>query len=334
MMTRATGGSAGRILRFGAGAIVLAFLLTHVAWRDIWTVFERIDTPRLSIVVALCALVRLGTAAKWWYLLNSIGVPTPFIDAVRHFFVGGFIANAVQLQWGGDAYRIVALGRVLHRTAAVAASVIIDRVMGGAALGIAASAACLVLAARIPETGLGLAMGMAALLFALGVGGAALAVAFGGRVLRRLGGWWPRSHLDDVVAALRVARERRRALVICFLLTITEQLATIVIVALLTRSLGLDLPFALIAGVVPIIAFFAQHPISPDAFGMREALSVVLFGLVGVPSTDAVALALLSRGLDLVVLGCGALVGAALVRARGLSGVIRIPTPAEGPRLP
>ena len=102
-------------------------------------------------------------------------------------------------------------------------------------------------------------------------------------------------------------RSLQRVVVIFFGLTLLEQLMPLVTNTLTQRSLHLDVGFIQTLSVVPVIMFLSRLPISIDGIGVYEGLSVVLFGLMGLTTTEAFTLAVTGRFVSLVSAGVGTL---------------------------
>jgi hypothetical protein len=115
---------------------------------------------------------------------------------------------------------------------------------------------------------------------------------------------------------LRQFRAERPAMLVFFAFTLAEQGVPVVVTILLVHALGLPLAAGAILSVIPISVFVSRLPISVEALGVREGIFVFLFGLYGVSAAGAFALALMSRVMDLLAIGTGALVCTVIARHR------------------
>jgi uncharacterized membrane protein YbhN (UPF0104 family) len=67
-------------------------------------------------------------------------------------------------------------------------------------------------------------------------------------------------------------------------------------------ALGIELSPAMLVVTMPLTLFVSRLPISMGGVGVSEAAVVYLLGLFGVPSTDALAISLVCRAVDVLVM--------------------------------
>ena len=291
---------------------LLGVVLVEVDWH---TAAEHLDAgewPWLAGAVSVLELAFLVGAVRWFRLLAGAGIEISLARTLRAYMIGMFSNNFLPTGFGGDATRAIIVGRSRSRLARAATSVLADRVT---------SVACLVLvgwiaAAADPRAVPGsLALGF----LGLSVAGAIVAVAAAlllvvgarreHRIPRRL-----RSSVREIRAT--VARYARQPALLSWtlLLGVVFQVLTVGATWLIARALGVDLSFALLAVVAPIVLLATVLPISIAGFGVREGSYVVLLGAAGVSHTDAALLSLLT--------------GASLAAA-SLAGAVALLVPAR-----
>lgn len=71
---------------------------------------------------------------------------------------------------------------------------------------------------------------------------------------------------------------------------------------LIAFSIGINVDIVFMAGVVPLTLLFSRIPVSVEGFGVFEAIFATLMALGGVPGSEALAVALISRIIRLLVL--------------------------------
>jgi uncharacterized protein (TIRG00374 family) len=96
-------------------------------------------------------------------------------------------------------------------------------------------------------------------------------------------------------------RERRSILVWNGVLTVVEHGLQMLIVFTMAQSLGITADTVLFAAVTAIYLLVYRLPVSPDGWGVGEITAVGLFGLIGVPTESAFALAFLAHVLQTMV---------------------------------
>jgi uncharacterized membrane protein YbhN (UPF0104 family) len=313
--------AAGSVWFRAAGSLVLLGLVSlQVDWR---TAEDRVAAGEWAACASAVGLILAAFvvgAVRWHGLLRGAGVDLTFGRTLRAYMVGMFTNNFLPTGFGGDATRALIAGRSGTRLVRVATSVLADRIT---------SVGCLVLLAwlafaadneAVPRP---LLAGLltVTLAGALGSGVVTLVLWRGGRFARRM----PASvfHRAREVRSTLLTYSRQPTLLAGTLaLGLLFQALTIAATWLLADSLGLDLPFALLAAVVPIVLIATVLPISLAGFGVREGSYVILLATAGVGTTDAALLSLMTAA----TLAVASTVGALPIMLRGSQ-----PTQQRGP---
>jgi uncharacterized membrane protein YbhN (UPF0104 family) len=124
------------LLKVAVSASLIAYIATRPAiqaadWRSILASL-RIGPWLLALAVYFVAIGL--NVLKWQLLLRTLDVPVPYWRVFRHILVGLFFANLPLSMIGGDIARGWDLARgTSGQTAAVAVSVLVDRLIGLAA---------------------------------------------------------------------------------------------------------------------------------------------------------------------------------------------------------
>ena len=288
----------GFILRAGLSVAIILFLLWRYDARSIFRILGRENPGYFLATVALFIAGHVIAAYRWQLLAAMVGIRGSFMEFVAIYFIGFFTNLFVPGLIAGDAARVVYLGRRHGRMARALASIAANRAYGL----------------------LGLFWFAAAMVYFFNGGGLPSSVT--GPILW-LGGLSLGMHLASPwLATLIVATPRpiRRAIELIapylshpikiippLVLSIALQASRSVSQWLLALGLGLHVaarPFLL---VVPIASVFASLPVSLAGLGVREAVYLVLFGMVGVDRKDAVALGLLYFAVTMLAGLTGAL---------------------------
>jgi hypothetical protein len=195
---------------------------------------------------------------------------------------------------GGDAVRVVDLGRRTGSMAEATSSVVVDRVVGSAAVVVLAAAGAL-------AGGGGLGTGAVAAL-EIGLAVATAAVAFllfsrRARVLLRpivpvARGLRIEAPARSLYHAMHAYRNHAGALGLVFLLGLGAQLLRVAVIGLLAHGMGLHIGVATLLLLGPVLFLVTMVPVSLNGIGLREATFVVVLGGVGVAREDAFVLGL------------------------------------------
>ena len=271
-------------LRSGLGVAVVAILLWHYDARPIFRLLRRESPAYFAATIVIFIAGQAMSAYRWQLLarLNRIG--GPYREYLAYYFIGMFTNLFVPGLVGGDAARAVYLGRKENRLGESIASVVADRGVGLLALFWLAAVCALFLDSSIlPATLVRATLTAGAIAF---IGW--LASPLLGRFAATLGG-----RLGSFVAPMFAYLRRPPALLPPIALSLILQTSIVVCQYLIALGLGLHIGLGTFMLIVPIANVAASLPVTLNGLGVREATYVVLFGMAGVPKTDAIAMGLL-----------------------------------------
>jgi glycosyltransferase 2 family protein len=293
------------LVRLGVSGALAGWLLRRVGIAAVAREMADVGLVNLLTILALQFLNTGLKSYKWQRLLDADGIHVAHSTAFASYMVSSFFSVFLPSSIGGDAVRAFDLARRSGRGVATATSVVADRVLGFAAIGLVGLLALVagsatVLAPRLRWTG-------AALYAAVLVGSVALFQGWPLRLADRLGlGRLPRIEraAGSVAASLQAYRGSGR-LGELLLLSIAAQVVVVMAVYLIV--------------IVPLVGLVESIPVSIYGIGLRDLSYVYLLGLVGTPRTQALSLSVLYVLLTLLY----ALFGAVVFALRGSE------TPAE-----
>ena len=110
------------------------FLLSRLSLDEIT---DGMYHPRWGWLVgalAVYAVSAFGGALQWSWLLKRAGIKAPGAEIRRLYFIGLFFNNFLPANIGGDAWKIVDLGRQEQRHLGVFCATLLDRIIGLMAL--------------------------------------------------------------------------------------------------------------------------------------------------------------------------------------------------------
>jgi uncharacterized membrane protein YbhN (UPF0104 family) len=284
-------------LRVAGTAGVAAYVLTRVSPSDLVATMRRVHPGILGAAVLLYLLGQGLSAVRWFLLGRAVGLYRPFGDYARFYAIGMFFNLFGPSTLGGDAVRVMYLGRGQRRLLA-AGSVLFDRMSGLAMLVALAAVTQAVYHPRLPRA---LATSVTTVGLLLFVGWVAAPWLI--RVLpreQRLRRWvekelapfWRDGSLLAWTAALSVV----------------FHLSQVAVQYLLGRSIGAALPFWYCLVFHPLVVLATALPVSLGGFGVREGGYVLLLGRIGIAPSEAVVLSLMWFGVTAVAGLLGGLV--------------------------
>ncbi len=283
------------------------------------TLFER-TRKGLFFALMIAILVPIfGMAVRWWLLLRGHGFAVPLGRIFFVTYAGIFFNNFLPGSVGGDLARMVLASSGEDRKAAVVGTVLLDRVIGLAAM-IVLGAGCLApFAGRFEDRrlvhvvyGLLAAMLLAYLLY------------FNPFVRSWIRDRMPfREKIQKTVQELdgvfRSAKEKKGLVAQAALISVAAQAASILVIYGLSRAMGIR-GAELWAFFVfePIIFIVTAVPLSVGGWGVQEWAYAFLFGtFTGMDPSQAIALSVLYKlSLILVSVPGGVLFALGAARRR------------------
>jgi uncharacterized membrane protein YbhN (UPF0104 family) len=244
----------------------------------------------LLAVLVLFALLAVQ-AWRWTFVARGLGISLPLVPAWLITQIGAFFNQVLPSSIGGDAMRVWRLQRRGVRTGLALASVFLDRV-------VALITVILIVAVGLPwlldwmDTD-ALRAGILAVVLVAAAG--VVVVLFADRVplVRRLAGRSPLVRVLQVPALARRVLFRPQTAVPALSLSLIIQLGVALSVWLLARATGVELTWAEVAFLVPVVILFSMVPITIAGWGVREGAMVVALGTVGVGREEALAISVL-----------------------------------------
>jgi uncharacterized protein (TIRG00374 family) len=277
-------------------AFLIWFVLSHLSLEEIRAAMK---TPRwgwLAASLAVYAVSAFGGAQQWAWILRASGIRETAGEIRRLYFIGLFFNNFLPANIGGDAYKIIDLGRRHERPLAVFCATLLDRLLG---LGALTTLAVLGLTAAsvggIPLPPLVLLMiPVLALLCALP------AVLLSRRLGARLPAWLRRvglvrvgDQVARVAAEFAVYRSQVRFLNLVFAFSVLVQLLRMGTHLLVAFGLGYALSGAQMVQLlvlVPVLAIILILPVTINGIGLRETSAAELLTAAGLLAPQAVAM--------------------------------------------
>jgi len=311
----------GRVFRFGVALGLTAWLIADASPGEVWSSLQDASPLWVLAAIALVVLDRGLMAYRWLLLLRAIepGKDLPFGSMMRVFFVSTFVGSFLPAGVGGAAARTVALARYQVPPADALASVVVDGLLGGVSVLIAAAGGLFIVRQALEGWALVAALGVSA-----GIVGTTLLLLFDSRVLTGLVRWLTARHLpriqrmaEKALAAIRQYGHHRDRLAVVLAASVVVQVLRILQAWCLGMSLGLTVGLAWYFAFIPVIVFVMILPISVAGIGTSQAAFAFFFTRVGMTAPDALALSFLFLGLAIVGnLPGGLLVGFGRSRSR------------------
>ena len=275
---------------------LIAFVLFQLSLAEITKAMESPSWGFLLLGLAVYGLSAVGGALQWSWILKAAGITAPGREIRRVYFIGLFFNNFLPANVGGDAWKIIDLGRHQQRRLGVFCATLLDRLIGLGALALLAVVMLTVAStADIPLPTVALLMipvmvalaGILALLLSRRLG-RLLPALF---IRLRMPGLAVR--LGRITDELALYRPKVRWLQGIFLFSVGVQflrMATHLLVAYgLGYALETDQMIQLMV-LIPLLAVSLTLPITINGIGLRESVSANLLVWAGLAAPQAVAI--------------------------------------------
>lgn len=297
-------------LKVTFGLMLIAALLWRLDLHKIGTAFRGFTWPYLFGTLGLFVISLPISAVRWRLFAPRFS----FHRLLALTSIGQFYAVVLPGQIAGEAVKAYRLAKGNADAERLAASVVIDRLIGTISLLLVAAGGMIVSPHAIPTALRQLFAILVVLLtcslFVLNIPAAYLLAE---RVIGKLATFRRLERIAPMLERLMIAwREFSRSpsrLVASLLLGVALQFITIGMYSLLARNLNIHVALADWAWIVGVTSLAMLLPVSIGGIGMREGSLVGCLGFLGVAGEPAIVLSL---GLFLTSTLTGALIGGAL----------------------
>ena len=284
------------ILKLGISAVLLYLLLQRypISLATVGETFRSASLGLLAIAVVLLFNQYVLSSIKWQIILRSHGIRLPLGLLVQSYMIGNFFSAFLPSSYMGDFVRIADVSRRTGQSFESAAAVVLERLSGLAALTAAGCAASIYIWQTYDQAVFGRLAWLlgGVLLLLIGVflpGVLPLLRGIAGRIPVR----FVRKAVDRVEKAVTHYRGQPGLLVQILGWSIAFQVAAYTIFFIYGRALHIPLPYVYCFAFVPVVYILEALPISIAGFGLREGGLIYFLGLIGLSSSQAVALGIL-----------------------------------------
>jgi uncharacterized membrane protein YbhN (UPF0104 family) len=289
------------ILRFIGSALallLLVYLLSRQGWREIWFSIQQISWGRSLLAFGLIMVSRFAVAGRWYTLLHNTPAQLPAKQVLRITFAGLFASNFLPTTVGGDIVRLAGAARFKVDRAVVAASLVVDRLVG-----LVGMATTLPFGARNLLAWLERAVQSQG----ISIQHAAIVAVPLGRWGKAIWGLADKT-IHKAVNALSVWTDQPRSLLNALLFTWLHMASKFLAIQILFLGMQEGATFWLIGGLWSFTYFITLFPVSINGLGIQEVSMAFIFANIGGFSMNsALTAALLVRTLEMVASLPGAL---------------------------
>ena len=298
-----------QILKWVVSIGLITWLYSQISWSEFGSMLTGSSPIYLPLAVVVIAFNTLFCTYKWKLLLKADSLDQPLGQLTVSYMIGSFVSLFLPSNIGGDSYRIYDLGSRTKQGVRSFTSVFADRFSGFLALSIIGLIGGLSGYALLRDKSV-----ILVLLLFLGLILAMLVLIIDPRFVKfclkitRLDhiGAIAKSHQSFVETFQRYGGNWRLVLSV-MLLSAAFHLGYITVIFFYNRFLGLEYPYFIFVVFIPIIALFEALPISIYGIGIRDTAYVYFFAQVGMPSEQALGIALVHLIMNVLFASTGGL---------------------------
>jgi glycosyltransferase 2 family protein len=294
------------VLRFAVAVILVAIILAFVDVRAAVGTIVDSDWRYVPPILMLAFADRYLMAFKWAMLLRTRGTSISNVEAFRIYLMSGFVGAFLPSGMGADVYKLARTTLATRRPDSVAASILMERIIGLLAL----TTLALIGVSFLVKTGKNqFAHLLWVVLSVMALAIAAIVISISGGVSK-----WIKEKASPFqkykIIRLAVASHeaymelgrRKRVLVWFFFLSLLEYVLVSLIAFCCALALNLSINFLYFVVVVPVTIMAASVPISVAGIGVFEGLYIILFGLAGLGNAQTFSLTVFIRAIQMLVL--------------------------------
>lgn len=283
--------------------LILLGVIAFLAYRFIdgegfVQILAAISWPLILAMVAIATIDRWIMAVKWSHLSSAIGVVLPLRETLKAYYAASFLNYTMPTTLTGDVYRGYHMNRKLGAVPPLIATMVMEKVMGVLSTFVLAWIGLGYLASWwTSPTKLTLAWG---LLVGTVLVGAVFVASLHPQAHRPLAALLRRISLTKVAYGLDKFFETYRRFSMAKVklaenmgLCLVENLVQMSIMFVSAHALGIDVDAIAFFTLIMVATLIRRISIAFDSWGLSEALTVALLGLVGINPTAALAISLL-----------------------------------------
>ncbi|MDH3615898.1 MAG: flippase-like domain-containing protein [Gammaproteobacteria bacterium] len=301
------------LARYFIACLLLFLVFRAIPFEQAWRALRAANIPTVGLAVLLLAAARWLGAVRTRGLLDRHGMRFPTLRLFALSCVATLYGLALPGSLSGGIVRWYRIGQPNQNYSVASSVVVFERVIAFAVLALLGLVGWVGRSHYAANSALGWMLAAAFLLMlVLGVAIVSLVPARIAEVLRSLpldGGWLSGRLRSAAIRGLEAMSRFRDAssLLTAITLSIAVHLVATAGFLAMATALRLDVGYAELLWIRAGTIAITTVPLTPSGLGVREGVSVLLLGMVGVSAASAVAFSMLQFAMILFFAALGAL---------------------------
>ncbi|MCF8023995.1 MAG: flippase-like domain-containing protein [Desulfobacteraceae bacterium] len=307
-----------KLLKVVIGILLLGVLLF---WTDIEQFKEAAKGAEYRYFFYALLLVfcnRILMPIKWNFLLKAINIKIGWFESVKIYFISSFLGVFLPPTVGGDAVRVYHIHKLKHPLKDIISSIIIERVIGLISLLLFAMAGCLLFVYTVTAIEIDFARLLTILIFTCLILTGIFIFSLNRGVVDSIGRFLVKlNHIKILGRAAGIVKRlldsyivyanRKRTLLLFFLLTLAEVALMVVRSYLIALAFNINVSLVYFFAFVPIILLLTRLPISFDGFGIHEGGFIYFLSFFGISATFSFSVGIVNHFIGLIAISSGAI---------------------------
>ncbi|HAV11235.1 MAG TPA: hypothetical protein DCX32_01695 [Candidatus Moranbacteria bacterium] len=291
-----------KIIKFLIKSVVslgfVAWLVASTNWSDVFQLIGKVNPRYVFLYVVLLVLGILVSSYKWKSLSVYKGVSAPLAVFFKYYLAGIFVNNFMPSFIGGDAFKAYSLGRPEGKYKESSSAVIVDRITG-----LVGALMLALVFATLNRSVFASSEILTAVYFSILSAFLAFVFYLFARKMR-LWGMIKEKFPPKVGEYLSILNSYADAKILSLSLVYSVFFSLVGIALanyVLFMSFGVRMGVVDYLSVIFLISIVSSIPVSINNIGIKEWAYVTFFGIFGIPGATVVAVAILSRFIQMIV---------------------------------
>lgn len=294
------------LLKLFISAGFVFWIIFKVNWADVFSLIKAVELKYVIIYFIILIAGIAISAYKWQLLAKFKDINLPFGDFFKFYLAGTFVNNFMPSFIGGDTFRAYQSGKVGRKYSQAASSVVIDRLTGLFGAMILTIFFSLLNIRMIESRDILVSLDMLVLIMIVIV-----FVVFMSRNLKIwkkifhpgsiIGKYAPKKILDFLGELAHYHSDSRILLKSILLSFVFGMVGLAMTNYVLFWALGAKVAMLDYLSVIFLISIVSSIPVSVNNIGIKEWAYITFFGFFGIGSATVIAVAILSRFLQMIL---------------------------------
>lgn len=288
-------------------ACLIIWIINKVNYHEFINILSTAKIPFILIGILWLLMDRIFMSYRWNILLLAKNIKIPFFQIVKIYFLASFSGNFLPSSVAPDAVRTYYASRYHPNISDILSSVLIDRVLGMFSLAVIAIFSLLFIFLDRGEINIKSFMAILAILIFIAI------LIYSDKIFRKLSMDKIKDYLsiskdnillrniENVYYSCNEYKYKYVVIIKALLVSFFIQILSIVVVYVISLSVHVTISIIPLFVFVPLINILIMLPVSIGGIGLQEGAFIYFFSKMGISAQEALTVALLFRGITILV---------------------------------